>query len=288
MSETKPGHPTHQHSQHEHAEELREEVREAAQRANHSPVVRWIAKGGLVAIGLVHILIGVIAISVASGLKGNPSQSGALATVAATPGGFVLLWIAAIAMFGLAFWQFTDAAWVTASRRRTLAMRRLTDIGKAIGFGVVGFAALIFALGGHANSTSLSRKMSAALLDTPGGIFILVAAGIIVGAVGVAHLVRGVTRRFRDELLPLTGVTRKVVLTLGLVGHLAKAAALLIVGVLVIVAAIFADPTRVTGVDGALGYLTTLALGPLLLAFIAIGFIAYGLYLFARAVYMRV
>jgi hypothetical protein len=280
MSEAKP-------SRTAHAEELRDEVRDAAKRANHSPVVRWIARGGLVAIGLVHILIGVIAISVASGLKGNPSQSGALATVAATPGGFVLLWIAAIAMFGLAFWQFTDAAWVTAPRRRTLTMRRLTDVGKAFGFAVVGFAALIFAVGGHTNSTSTSRKLSAMLLDTPGGIFILVAAGVIVGSVGVAHLIRGVTRRFRDELLPLTGGKRVVVLTLGLVGHLAKAAALLIVGVLVIVAAVFADPTRVTGVDGALGYLTTLAFGPILLLFVAIGFIAYGLYLFARAVYMR-
>jgi hypothetical protein len=270
-----------------HADELRDEVRDAAQRANHSRVVRWIARGGLVAIGLVHILIGVIAINVASGLKGNPSQSGALATVAATPGGFILLWVAAIAMFGLAFWQFTDAAWVTAPRRRTLTMRRLTDVGKAFGFAVVGFAALIFAVGGHPNSTNTSRKLSAMLLDTPGGIFILVAAGVIVGSVGVAHLIRGVTRRFRDELLPLTGARRAIVLTLGLVGHLAKAAALLIVGVLVIIAAIFADPTRVTGVDGALGYLTTLAFGPILLLFVAIGFIAYGLYLFARAVYMR-
>jgi len=267
--------------------EVRDEVRAAAQRANRSPTVRWIARGGLVATGLVHILIGVIAINVAAGVNGKPSQAGALAAVAATPGGFVLLWVAAVAMFGLAFWQLTDAAWVTAPRRRTVAMRRLTDFGKAIGFAVVGFAALIFALGGHTGSAGASRRLSEMLVHTPVGIFILVVAGVIVGAVGVAHLFRGVTRRFREEILPLSGFRKGLVLTLGLVGHLAKAIALLIVGLLVIAAAVFADPTRVTGVDGALLYLATLPFGQILLAVVAVGFISYGLYLFARARYMR-
>lgn len=268
--------------------ELRDEVREAARRANHSPAVRWIARGGLIAIGLVHVLIGVIAISVAAGVEGTPSQSGALAAVAATPGGFLLLWVAAIAMFGLAFWQFTDAAWVTAPRRRTVLMRRLTDIGKALGFAVVGFAALVFAVGGHTNSLNASRRLSELLIHTPGGILVLVVAGVIVVSVGVAHLIRGVSTRFREEVLPLTGFRKVLVLVLGLVGHLAKAAALLIVGLLAISAAIFADPTQVTGVDGALRYLATLPFGQALLVAVAVGFIAYGFYLFARARYMRV
>lgn len=277
--------------QHRHAEsataELRDDVRIAARRANHSPAVQWIARGGLVAIGVVHILIGVIAINVAAGVKGDPSQAGALAAVAATPGGFLLLWIAAIAMFGLAFWQFTEAAWVTAPRRHTLAMRRLTDAGKAIGFAVVGFAALIVALGGKTSNSGAFRKLSELLIQTPGGITVLIAAGLVVGAVGVAHLFRGITRRFREEILPLTGFRLALVLTLGLAGHLAKAVALIIVGALAIGAAIFADPHRLTGVDGALRYLATVPFGQFLLAFVALGFIAYGLYLFARALYMR-
>ncbi|MEO8907950.1 MAG: DUF1206 domain-containing protein, partial [Microbacteriaceae bacterium] len=146
-----------------------DDVRAAARRANESAPVRWLARSGLISNGLVHIIIGGIAIGVAFGLAGRADQSGALTAVAKTPGGVLLLWIAAVSLFGLAFWQLTDAAWVTGPRRRTLLMRRLTDIAKALGFAGVGLVTLIFALGARVTNPNAASRLSAMLLQRPGG-----------------------------------------------------------------------------------------------------------------------
>lgn len=278
----------------------RERLRAAARRANQSRPVRWLARGGLVANGIVNIIIGAIAISVAAGVNARADQSGALTAVAETPGGFLVLWVAAISLFGLAFWQLTDAAWVTAPRQSTRLMRRATDAGKALGFAGIGVATLFFALGGGrrgdadgggggdgTRAADAARRLSVWLIEARGGRVVLVVVALIIASVAVAHLVRGISRHFRQELTPLHGATRAVVFTLAVVGHLAKAVGLFVVAGLLIAAVIFDEPAQVTGLDGALKYLASLPSGTALLSLVAVGFIAYGLYLLARARYMR-
>ena len=63
---------------------------------------------------------------------------------------------------------------------------------------------------------------------------------------------------------------------LGLVGFIAKGIALVIVGVLLIVASFSSDADTAGGLDGALRALLALAFGPLLVAVVGVGFIAYG------------
>lgn len=264
-----------------------ERLRVAARRAHRSTPVQVLARCGLVANGLVHVLIGAIAISVAFGLEGTPSRSGALEAVANTPGGVLVLWVAAVSLVGLAFWQLTAAAWVTAGSERSRLKRRATDVGKAFGFAVVGGVTVVFALGGHSNTTHTSRTLSAFLLKEPGGVLVVLAAACTVGGIGVAHLVRGISRRFREDLMPLDGPARAVIFTLGVVGYVSKAIGLIIVGFLLVAAAFLRDASKAAGLDTALTSLSRLPSGTVLLAVVALGFVAYGLYLFARARFMR-
>ena len=126
------------------------------------------------------------------------------------------------------------------------------------------------------------------LLKHPGGVLVVLAAACIVGGIGVAHMVRGISRRFSEDLKPLDGRAHAVIFTLGVVGYVSKAIGLLIVGVLLLVAALFNDASKAVGLDAALTNLAKLPSGTVLLASIAVGLVAYGLYLFARARYMRV
>jgi hypothetical protein len=263
-------------------------VKQAARRANRDPKVRGFARAGLLANGIIHVLIGGIAIGVAWGSHGEADQSGALRTVSNGPGGAFLLWAAAIALFGLALLQWTEAAQVVSKKRRLVIMRRLTNVGKAIGYAAIGVVIGFYAFGGRSNASKTWQGLSAALLDLPGGVFVLAALGILVGTVGGTLVFRGVTRNFREELKPLDGGTSWFVGALGVVGHVAKGLALVITGALFLASAAFTDPDAARGLDGALKWLASIPLGGgALLVLMASGFIAYGCYLFARAWFLR-
>ncbi len=70
-------------------------------------------------------------------------------------------------------------------------------------------------------------------------------------------------------------------------GYLAKGVALAVVGLLFVLAAARADPSQASGLDGALKTLGQQPGGPVILVAVGLGFVAYGLYSFARARYAR-
>ncbi|MHA6695370.1 DUF1206 domain-containing protein [Homoserinimonas sp. A520] len=262
----------------------RRRAKAAAREASNSRPLRVLARGGLVASGLIHVMIGAIAVSVTYGLNQRADQSGALKAVAETPGGVVLLWIAAIALIGLAIWQWTGPmAW----RPEGVAPNRIRDRFKAVGFLVVGLAAVVFAVGGRADTAKATRTLSSILLDIPGGVFILIALGIGVGAVGGAFVFRGVSRNFREDISPPDGAAGLAVITLGVVGHTTKGLALILVGALFVGSALFTDTSWASGLDGAVRFLASLPTGVWPLFLIAGGLIVHGLYLVTRARFMR-
>jgi hypothetical protein len=74
---------------------------------------------------------------------------------------------------------------------------------------------------------------------------------------------------------------------MGVCGYVAEGVVLAGAGVLVIVAAVRADPSKATGLDGAVKTLQHAPLGTALLIVAATGFAAYGLYSFALSRYSR-
>jgi hypothetical protein len=261
-----------------------EDAKEAARRAADSRPARVLARGGLIASGALHILIGIIAIGVVYGLHQNADQTGALETVAETPGGVIALWIAALALFGLAVWQWTGPI---APRPEGVVPNRWRDRAKSLAFIAVGLAAVVFAAGGQPNAAEHTRTVSATLINIPGGIFLLGAIGAGVAGVGVTYVMRGVRRRFTEDVTVPDGAVGHAVIWLGIIGHSAKGLALVLVGVLFVGGAFVHDASWTTGLDGAVRYLLSLPTGVWPLTIIALGFIAHGLYLFLRTRYMR-
>jgi hypothetical protein len=268
-------------------ERNRDRLQDVARRINRNRSVRIAARAGLAANGLVHMVIGAIAVGVALGFGGSPDQNGALSAISATPGGALLLWFAVGGLWGLALWQLTDAAWITEPARRTRVARRVRNGGKSLGFAAIGFVILIFDAGGSADSEDFAYGLSERLLGTVTGTLILLALGITVGSVGGVSIFRGVSRRFREEV---TGVRQRpvaiVVDILGVLGYTARGIALMVVGALMLAAIVFTDPGQVGGLDGALQYLASLPYGSALLLAVAVGFVAYGLYLVARSIHL--
>lgn len=267
--------------------DTRERMKQAAQRAHRNPSVRASARIGLLANGLVHALIGGIGLQVANGLPGEADQLGALSAIATRPGGVAVLWLCTGALWGLALWQGTNAAFSVAPNRRILIFRRSLNVGKALGFALLGTVTFWVALGARSGGAESVRRADAAIVDSPVGLFLLLAVGSTVAVIGGGLVWRGVRRNFREELRYLWGPTKVIVLSLGVFGHVAKGVAFLVTGGLLVAAAVFADSRWVGGLDAGLRYLLTLQSGPILLNVVAAGLIAFGLYLTARAAFLR-
>lgn len=249
----------------------------AASRIERQPAVRVLARIGLVAIGLLHILIGIIALSVAFGAGGDADQSGALQALVDVPGGLFVLWAVIVGLIFLSLWQILQA--ITAHKRG----QKLTEVVKCVVYAVLAAIAISIAMGGQNDASSSEKSSSAKLLAMPGGVLLLAAIGLVIVAVGVVFIVNGATHRFERDLRLPPNRWATITTMLGRVGYIAKGVALIIVGGLVVFGAITSDPEKAGGLDGSLKALIEVPFGVVLLIIIALGLIAYGLFWCVRA-----
>lgn len=254
-----------------------------AREASNNSALRVLARLGFAVNGLLHILIGAIAISVAIGAStGSADQSGALAQLASTPGGVFLLWTVVVGLFALGLWLVVSAFVMQGDPKRTWS-RRLANFAKAIVYFALGATALTFAQGGSSSSANGTQNASASLLESPGGAVLLFGIGFAVLSVAGYFVFKGVTRKFRDDLAVPRGTSGRAVIALGVIGYVAKGLALAVVAILISAAALTRDASKSTGLDGALKTVAALPYGSIVLVLVAAGLIAYGVYCFARA-----
>ncbi|MFC8410367.1 DUF1206 domain-containing protein [Arthrobacter sp. NPDC057259] len=271
---------------------------EASQKANRAvseassaargPVLRNLARAGYVFIGLVHILIGVIALQIDRGQGGEADQSGAIGSLASKPGGAILLWVGFAACAALALWMVSEA--VVAGRAQGEAKDKVKETasaaGKAVIFGFLAITFAVFAAGGSKSSSQSASDFTAKILAAPAGVLLLIVIGAAIIGGGAYYVYRGVTRKFMEDL-SVPGNPRTAVEWLGTIGYAAKGVVLGVVGILIIVAAATADPSKSSGLDGGLKTLGSQPFGVVLLAATAAGLVCYGVYSMARAKYGR-
>ncbi|MCW4385383.1 DUF1206 domain-containing protein [Salinibacterium sp. SYSU T00001] len=261
-------------------------ARSTASRLQDNSAFQFAARTGFAVSGLLHVLIGGIAIGVAFGSGGDADQGGALRGLASTPGGGILLWVVAIGLFALGLFQVLETFLVRGTDKDAW-IDRAKEGGKALAYLAIGFSAASVAMGGGGGSSGETQSMTARLLSAPGGVFLVVLLGLGVLAVGVYFIVKGAKKKFLHDISTPAGKTGDTITTLGRVGYIAKGVAISVVGILFGVAAITSDPSEATGLDGALKTLVNLPFGPAILTVVALGLIAYGVYCFARAKYAR-
>jgi hypothetical protein len=257
------------------------------------PVLTHVARVGLIAYGVMHLLIGYLAIRLAWGLRGaDADQTGALQTVADGPAGAVLLWTIGLGMLALALWQAGEVLlwWhglLDPAHRRRTALVCAKCLAKAVVYAVLGITALLFAVGLEYEADERLRDLTGEALEIPGGAVLIATVAVGVVAVGLYTLLRGVTGGFMKDIdLPAAPDRWEPVIEgIGRVGYVAKGIAVAVVGVLLWQAAQSTDVSSATGLDGALTAIADVTAGSWLLTAVGIGFAAFGVYALARARY---
>jgi hypothetical protein len=263
-------------------------ARRSARRTADSRAMAWLARAGLIARGVMYVLIGIIAVQIAvEGSRQQADRTGAVRLVAHTAFGTVALWLLVVGFIGMTLWRLSEAIGGSADSDGRKASKRLANLVRAVFYAVVTYGILKYALGvgQPSSSDNQSRDLTAAALKHSGGQWIVAIAGVIVVIAGLYTMYRAYKLKFLKHLRmgSASTRTRKAVTRLGQIGGIARGFVFATIGVFLVIAAKDANPKQAKGIDSALRALAHTPLGPVLLVVVALGLATFGLYSWCEA-----
>lgn len=255
--------------------------------------VERLARFGYAAKGVVYAIVGVLAVQAALGAGGRTTDTqGALQTIASQPFGRFLLALVAIGLIGYVLWCFVQAI-KDAENKGSDAK----GIIQRLGYGITGsiyaglaISAVGIILGSRGGSSNSSQTWTARLLSQPFGQWLVGTIGAIIIGLGFYQFYRAYKAKFRQHLNwhEMSDKEQTWAMRLGRVGLTARGIVFIMIGGFLIEAARRFDPQQVRGLDGALQTLQQQSYGPWLLGLVALGLVAYGIYMGVEARYRRV
>jgi hypothetical protein len=268
------------------------QVRYTASRAANSKPLEYLARGGFVCYGVIHLLFAWVALQVAFGNSSQEGdQTGALRKLASQPAGKTLVIVVVIGMVALAIWQAFEAIIGQSGEqdKEAIAERVINGI-RALIYLWLAWVGVKVVSGAASSQSKSSQNTTKNLMDSAGGRWLVGLIGLVVVGVGIGLCWYGLTKRFEKRLntAQMSPTVRKATRRLGMFGYSAKGVAYGIVGVLVLAAGVTYDAKKASGLDGALKTLASHGWGVWLLALIALGFVAFGIYCFFQARYRKV
>jgi hypothetical protein len=266
------------------------EAQNAARGAAHSPWVERLARLGYATKGVVFAIVGLLAARAAFGLGGEVTdREGALRAVVSRPFGQVLLGLLAIGLLGYALWRFVEAlidADGKGSDFKGIA-QRLGAVVSGLAYAGLALTAMRMLTGGGGGEGT--PDWTAWLMGQPFGPWLVALAGAVVIGVGIHQLHEGVTAGFRKHFKEgeMSQAERAWTTWLGRVGLTARGVVFGLIGAFLIQAGLRADPAQAQGIGGALQALAGQPLLPWAFGAVALGLIAYGVYMLSAARYRR-
>ena len=273
------------------SEDARLQAKYAARSAR--PWMERLARLGYATEGAMYTLIGLLAAGVAFGSGDHATgQRGALEIVAGSPFGGALVGLIAVGFLGYALWRGVQAI-VDPDGEGT----DVKALGKRAGYGVsalvyvgLAFSAVGLIVGSASQGGRTPDDWTALLLSWPLGRVLVVCVGIAVVGLGLRELYQAYKARFLKylELDEMGEKVRKWTKRWGRLGIAARGLVFGMVGTFLIRAALEHDPQEARGLGGALQTLAQQPLGPWLLGAVALGLIAYGLFMLSVARYRHI
>jgi hypothetical protein len=254
---------------------------------------RWlarVARVGLTARGLIYLVLGVLSIQLASGHATNEiDQNGAFRTIRRQPYGPAVLWLLVVGFASYALWRATEVVYGEVGGGRGVK-ERVTSGFRTLVYIALCVTALSVVRAGDTSrgSAQQDESASAGLMQHTWGRALVGLVGLVIAIVGVVLVYEGWRKKFTRYLRigDMSEMVRRVVVSLGRYGTIARGVVFGIVGVLTFIAALRHQPTKARGIDEAVQTMAHTP-GAWLLWVVAIGLLAFGVYGLAEALWRQ-
>ena len=252
--------------------------------------IKWAARAGYAAKGLIYVAIGVLAALAAFGEGGVADSTEAIRRMAQSLGGQVTLSVMAVGLVAYVLWRavqtFADPEGKGNDTKGLLT--RSVYAGSGIAYGLLAVTVIQALLqGGNPRGGNSSEEASQALLALPGGRWALGLVGLIILGRGIAEGRKAVSADFRKKLTSDMGFEVSLwAVRVGRTGLAARSLVFLTMGAFFVHAAWVRSSEQARGLEGVLATMQQVG-GPVLLGAVAVGLFCYGLYQWVKAAYRR-
>lgn len=248
---------------------------------------------GLVGKGVLYTVIGLLAVQLALGdASSSQGSTGAIQWIAEQPFGKFLLVALTVALFALAAWRLLDAVvgdpveGSEASDRAKFALKGVLYLGLAIGALTTTIANWSSGSSSSGGGSSTQTTATATVMEWPGGRWIVMAVGLAVIAFAVVTFKKHVVdSEFMQRLT--VSESNTWIEPFGRAGYAAKSVIYVMIGWFFIQAGVTYSPDEANGLSAALQELSGQGWGQILLWFVAIGLVGYGIFALAESRYRR-
>ncbi len=260
----------------------------------------WItplAKAGLTAKGIVYCLVGIIAFMAAFHIGGQSTSgadtTGALRSIEDLPAGKWLLLAVGVGLLCYAVWRVVEAFTHKQQGEKDVKKwgKKARYLLSGLGYLSIGFAAMRIALqssGGNGSGGS-NQTIAAELLSKPMGQWLLGGFALIIAAVGIYQVYYALSEKYKKHVSSMnysSGASSALIKT-GKAGYVARGIVWLIIGWMLLKAAMQAQAAEAGDTAQAFGFLQDSSYGKYLLGLIALGVVCYGIFCFVRAQYEK-
>jgi hypothetical protein len=270
--------------------DLEAQGRHAVRKA--SPWIVRLGRIGLVAKGVVYVMLGWLAIQAVFYRGGElTDQRGALQSILRQPFGIVLLGLMSAGLFAYMIWRIVQALFNPEREPHDLGgwSKRVFRLGSGIVYGGLGVAALRLVVGWQAKERTPS-DWTAMIMSWPLGKWLVAAAGLAIVGFGMFRIYKAWQGELKKQLVldAYAARVRGWITGMGRVGQAARGVVFVVMGTFVFFAGLHTNPEEAKGVAEALRFIERAPYGPYLLGAVAAGLIAYGLFQFVEARYRRI
>lgn len=261
------------------------------QQASTQNTLRKMAKTGYAAKGVVYLLLGILAFMAAFELGRSVSEANrgsVFQMVRDAPAGGILMGILALGLVCYTLWRLVQAL-APRYGHETSAKKRVLYFISALAYGAIAFAAIKMALWNEQSGGNQQQTLAATLLERKGGQWLTGIAALIFIGTGLYQIYYGWSEKYRKHVQESQINSRHASLLLrsGKAGYIARGIVWLIIGYLLLRAALSASASKAGDTADAFRFLEDASYGSWLLGAVGLGLAAFGVFSFLRARYER-